>query len=283
MLPRGSELVPKVGAIMSKRIIILGVAIIAAGGAGYMAMNMVAPPPAEAPQVAETKPAIELDEVLVASENLNTGSAIDGQLRWQEWPVSALSPDYITRSLRPNAVDELRGSVVRSTISQGEPIRPIKLLGPDQSFMSSILPSGKRAVATQIAADTSAGGFILPDDYVDVIMTTRPPDRAGSYVTETILKNIRVLAIDQTIREDEQGHLVQVGQTATLQLTPKQAEIITVAQQMADRLTLALRSVRDVDPNADDSGEADHLLTGGASGGAVTIIKSGKRSEVQTQ
>ncbi len=281
MVPRSSECLRKVGAIMSKRIIILGVAVLAAGGAGYMAMNMVAPPQ-QTPETVEARPAVELDEVLVATENLNTGTAIDGQLRWQEWPVAALSPDFITRSTRPGAVDELRGSVVRATVAQGEPVRPIKLIGPDQSFMSSILPSGKRAVATPIAADTSAGGFILPDDYVDVIMTTRPPDRGGSYVTETILENIRVLAIDQTIREDEEGRLVQVGQTATLQLTPRQAEIITVAQQMADRLTLALRSVRDVDPNEETEG-AEHLLTGGASGGAVTIIKSGQRSEVQTQ
>lgn len=282
MVATGSEYVRKAGANMSKRIIILGVAVLAAGGAGYMAMNMVAPPAPTPANVADAQPTIELDQVLVASEDLNTGTAIDGQLRWQDWPVSAVSPDYITHTKRPAAIDELRGSVVRSTIAQGEPIRPIKLLGPDQSFMSSILPSGKRAVATQIAADTSAGGFILPDDYVDVIMTTRPPDRGGAYVTETILENIRVLAIDQTIREDEQGRLVQVGQTATLELTPKQAEIITVAQQMADRLTLALRSVRDVDPNDVSSG-AEHLLNGGSGGGGVTVIKSGQRSEVHTQ
>jgi pilus assembly protein CpaB len=245
-------------------------------------MNMVAPPPQTETEIAVTRPAVETDDVLVATESMNTGATIEGQLRWQEWPVGALSPDFITRSTRPEAIEELQGSVIRSSVAQGEPVRPIKLLGPDQSFMSSILPSGKRAVATQIAADTSAGGFILPDDYVDVIMTSRPAERSGGYVTETILENIRVLAIDQTIRENEEGQLVQVGQTATLQLTPRQAEIITVAQQMADRLTLALRSVRDVDPN-DETDGAEHLLTGGASGGAVTIIKSGRRSEVQTR
>lgn len=281
MSPRSSDSIRKVGTNMSKRIIILGVAVLAAGAAGYLAMNMVSQQPSD-PQVTETRPAIELDQVLVASETLNTGTPLDGQLRWQDWPVASLSPDYITKSARPDAIDELRGSVVRATLSQGEPVRPIKLLGPDQSFMSSILPSGKRAVATQIAADTSAGGFILPDDYVDVIMTSRPPERAGSFVTETILQNIRVLAIDQTIREDEEGRLVQVGQTATLELTPKQAEIITVAQQMAERLTLALRSVRDVDANA-SANQADHLLSGGSGGGSITLIRSGQRSEVHTQ
>ena len=256
------------------RFIILGVAVLAAGAAGYLAMNIIgsnrpAPAVAIAPQ-----PQIELDEVLVASETLNTGARVDGRLRWQKWPTGALSPDFITRSSRPDAIEELDQSVVRATIALGEPIRPIKLLGADQSFMSSILPSGKRAVATEIAAVTSAGGFILPDDYVDVIMTRR--ERNTGFVTETILRNIRVLAIDQTIREDEQGRLVQVGQTATLELTPQQAEIITVAQQMADRLALALRSVKDVNPN-ESTVAADHLL-GQGPGGAITLIKRGQKT-----
>ena len=104
----------------------------------------------------------------------------------------------------------------------GEPIRRSKLIGKDQSFMSSILPAGKRAVGVEIKADTSAGGFILPNDFVDVIMTRRAQNSTGveTFVTETILENIRVLAIDQTIREDEEGRKVKVGQTATLELTP---------------------------------------------------------------
>ena len=94
------------------------------------------------------------------------------------------------------------------------PLRRSKLIGEGQSFMSSILPTGMRAVATQIAADTSAGGFILPNDYVDVIMTRRASKTGGAgdgFITETILKNIRVLAIDQTIQEDDKGQKVKVG------------------------------------------------------------------------
>lgn len=255
---------------MSLRFVVLGVALVAAGGAGYLAMNMSKPAPVAEIAPASSGPRIELEEVLVASQNLPIGSAIDGTTRWQEWPKGAVGPEYITRADRPAAESELAGSVVRSSIAEGEPIRPIKLLGADQSFMSSILPAGKRAVATEIAADTSAGGFILPDDYVDVIMTTRGRS-GGTPITETILQNIRILAIDQTIREDEEGRLVQVGRTATLELTPRQAEIITAAQQMADRLTLALRSVQDVDPDAATK-SADHLISGGA-GRGVTIVK----------
>ena len=144
------------------------------------------------------------------------------------------------------------GAIARSTFYAGEPITEAKLIRTDRGFMSAILPAGKRAVATKIAADTSAGGFILPNDRVDVIMTrqtTTPPSGAAatSSITETILNNVRVLAIDQTI-EDKNGEKVVVGQTATLELTPQQAEILTVAQQMSDRLTLALRSIADSPP-----------------------------------
>lgn len=149
--------------------------------------------------------------------------------------------------------------------------------------MSSILPSGRRAIATQITADTSAGGFILPNDYVDVIMSRRAENASAGegYITETILKNIRVLAIDQTIQEDEEGKKVKVGQTATLELTPQQAEIITVAQQMADRLTLSLRSVADAREQPTD--EADYLVSGKGRRGTVRLIKSGEISEVSAR
>lgn len=267
---------------MSMRLVILGVAVLAAGGAGYLAMNLTAAPPAQQPQIVQqVAPAIDLDQVLVAAENIGTGKKIDGTLRWQKWPVEAIAPDFITESSRPDAIAELEGSIVRSAFTQGEPIRPIKILGADQSFMSSILPSGKRAVATRIAANTAAGGFILPDDYVDVIMTTRDAS-SDAFISETVLGNIRVLAIDQTIRENENGELVQIGSTATLELTPDQTQIISIAQQMADSLTLALRSVRDV-----DSGEvqemADRLLSGKGRGGSVTLIKDGVTTQVSGQ
>ena len=110
---------------------------------------------------------------------------------------------------------------------------------------------------------------------------TRRSDTAtttGGFITETILKNIRVLAIDQAIQEDEEGRRVKVGETATLELTPQQAEIITVAQQMADRLTLALRVARRYAGKGPD--EADYLVSGNGRRGTVRLIKSGEVSEV---
>ncbi len=265
----------------ASRLIILSVAVAAAGGAGYVAKNMVAVPPpqqivADAPQA----PAIALQDVLVLSGDVSMGSPLENNLSWESWPAEGINANFITRAAEPDALEKLKGSVARVAMYTGEPLRRSKLIGEGQSFMSSILPTGMRAVATAISADTSAGGFILPNDFVDVIMTRRSDTGSGGsgFNTETILKNIRVLAIDQTIQEDEEGKKTRVGQTATLELTPQQAEIITVAQQMADRLTLALRSITD---NKEKSGdEADYLVSGNGRRGTVRLIKSGEVSEV---
>ena len=197
----------------TSRLIVLGVAAVAAGGAGYIAKNMVTKPPAEIVAAAPAKPSIPLTEVLVLS-----------QMRWQSWPEAAVTDGFIRRDQEADAVELLKGSVARLTMYKGEPVRRSKLIGQGQSFMSAILPSGKRAVATQISADTSAGGFILPNDFVDVIMTRRAENGSSQgFVTETILKNIRVLAIDQMIQETEDGKRVTRRQihetTETLRVT----------------------------------------------------------------
>jgi pilus assembly protein CpaB len=265
----------------SSRLIILGVAVLAAVGAGYVARNMmVAPPPEVIVERAPAAPAIELSDVLVLRDDVPMGSVLGDALTWQAWPADTVNERFITRSAEANALEELKGSVARVPLYAGEPLRRSKLIGEGQSFMSSILPSGKRAVATQIAADTSAGGFILPNDYVDVIMTRRSGEggQREGFITETILKNIRVLAIDQAIQEDEEGRRVRVGDTATLELTPEQAEIITVAQQMADRLTLALRAVSDAQDPVESNGA--YLISGNGRRGTVRVIRAGEVSEV---
>jgi pilus assembly protein CpaB len=265
----------------ASRLIILGVAVAAAGGAGYVAKNMmVAPPPEVIVEQGPQAPSIELADVLVLTGDVPMGAPVGDQLAWQSWPADGLNDNFITRTTDPEALEKFKGAVARVAMYGGEPLRKSKLIGEGLSFMSSILPSGKRAIATQIAADTSAGGFILPNDYVDVIMTRRSDSAAttGGFITETILRNIRVLAIDQAIQEDEEGRRVKIGETATLELTPQQAEIITVAQQMADRLTLALRSVVDTQEKIND--EADYLVSGNGKRGTVRMIKSGEVSEV---
>ena len=264
----------------ASRLIILSVAAVAAGGAGYVAKNMVVAPPPQVIVDAPKAPAIALQDVLVLSGDVAMGSQLGTNISWEEWPADGVNANFITRAAEPDAIEKLKGSVARVAMYTGEPLRRSKLVGEGQSFMSSILPSGMRAVATAISADTSAGGFILPNDFVDVIMTRRADTGNGGsgFNTETILKNIRVLAIDQTIQEDEEGKKTRVGQTATLELTPQQAEIITVAQQMADRLTLALRPITDIHEKTTD--EADYLVNGNGRRGTVRLIKSGEVSEV---
>ena len=265
----------------ASRLIILGVAVAAASGAGYVAKNMTAlAPPETIVDSGPAEPAIALQDVLVLSGDVPMGEMLGGNIAWQSWPSDGINANFITRAADPEALEKLKVSVARMPMYAGEPLRRSKLVGEGQSFMSSILPSGSRAVATSIAADTSAGGFILPNDFVDVIMTRRADATGGGngFSTETILKNIRVLAIDQTIQEDEEGKKTRVGQTATLELTPQQAEIITVAQQMADRLTLSLRSIKDTQEKITD--EADYLVSGNGRRGTVRLIKSGEVSEV---
>ena len=253
------------------RIIILSVAVVAAGLAGLLAMNLANPS-----QVVEKAEAIIQKEptvhVLVSSANLPVGSRLNpDSVRWMPWPQGSIIDSFVTEAKPPDAITELTGAVVRLPIFEGEPLRPEKVVDSSTRIMSSLLPAGKRAVATEISVATGAGGFVLPNDRVDVIMVRK--GESGSFLTENVLNNVRVLAIDQQIKEGEDGTSAVVGATATLELTPEQAKIITVAQQMADRLTLALRSVADAQDNDTDS--ADYLLNGGSGQPEIQVIKSG--------
>lgn len=248
------------------RIIILTVAVVAAGLAGLLAMQMGG---GTVQEIVRQAPTVN---VLVSAANLPVGSRLNEEaLRWVGWPESGIVQGLITDRERPQAISELNGSVVRLPLFEGEPVRPEKVADSSSRIMSSLLPAGKRAVATEISVATGAGGFVLPNDRVDVIMVRKADD--GSFRTEDILSNIRVLAIDQQIQENEDGSKAVVGTTATLELTPDQAKVITVAQQMASRLSLALRSVADA--QEPDTTAPDYLLAGGDKG-QVQVIKSGQ-------
>jgi len=264
------------------RVAILAVALGAGLVAAMLARNLTQPEPTEAVDIAAPPP-VQTTDVLVAAKTVPTGTVVDAAaLEWRAWPKESVGSTFITRDARPDAATELAGMVARAQVFAGEPISEEKLIRTDRGFLSAILPAGKRAVATAISADTSAGGFILPNDRVDVIMTrSNGEGDEAHFVTETILNNVRVLAIDQTIDEKD-GDKVVVGQTATLELTPEQAEILTVAQQMAARLTLALRSVADgeSDPFAENR-DAVHLIRGKGKG-TVTIVRNGVVKEQET-
>ena len=259
------------------RLLILTVAVAAAGLAGYMAMTLSTQAPVVERTVEQVVERIDVTEVLVANADLPIGSRLTTDtIEWRECPSSGISEGFITRDARPEAANELDGTVVRLPIFSGEPVRPEKIVDSSSRIMSSLLPAGKRAVATDISVSTSAGGFILPNDRVDVIMVRR--GETENYVTEVVLENIRVLAIDQTIQENADGSRTAIGSTATLELTPEQAQVIAVAQQMADRLTLALRSVADV--RQPDTEFAKHLLSGEAGSDSIQLIRSGAITSV---
>eukprot|EP00918_Siedleckia_nematoides_P098056 GHVU01214712.1.p1 GENE.GHVU01214712.1~~GHVU01214712.1.p1 ORF type:complete len:258 (+),score=44.69 GHVU01214712.1:59-832(+) len=224
------------------RIAVLGIALSAGLGAALM-MRGGSPDPAPAPA-----PAIPKSELLVAASDVAMGQSLKADdLRWQPWPADMVPPGAIRKDDAPNGLDEIAGSTARAALLSGEPIRREKVVKGAGGFMSAILPAGMRAVAIAIdnRGTTSAGGFILPNDRVDVIQTVQPRSegQAGVAVSNIILSNIRVLAIGQSIQE-RNGEKVITGETATLELTPQQAEMIVLAQKVG-QLSLALRSMAD--------------------------------------
>jgi pilus assembly protein CpaB len=227
----------------STRIFVLGVSIAAGGGAVYLASNTA---PAAVGVVQQT-PTVD---VLVAKSDIGLGKTVTADdLLWQLWPATTASGSFIRRSERPDAAVEIAGSIARSPFIAGEPIREPKLVKANGSgFMAAVLPTGMRAVSTEISPETGAGGFILPNDRVDVILSRREknPDRNGSadiVQSEVVLRSVRVLAIDQAPKERD-GQNSVVGKTATLELKPEQAEILARSRQMGT-LSLALRSIAD--------------------------------------
>jgi pilus assembly protein CpaB len=258
------------------RVLVLAVALVAGGVAAYLALNMGpgAPP---APTVVELAPQIQSQDVLVAATDIGQGERISADnIRWQRWPDEAMNGVYIQKQTMPDAVEKLGGSVVRSPFVAGEPIRNVKLARPESGFLSAILPSGKRAVAVRVSAQSTAGGFILPGDRVDVVQTLSQqssPEMPAENVSRTILVNIKVLAIDQSVDEKE-GEPVVVGKTATLELDPAQVELVTSAEA-SGTLSLALRSIADTDEVA--SAREDRQS------GTVRVFRAGRGLTTTTQ
>jgi pilus assembly protein CpaB len=259
------------------RIVVLAVALGAGGIAAYLASGSDNKPAPVAP-VAQL-PTID---VLVAKSDIALGQALKPEdMQWQTWPAANASSTFIRRGDRPDAANQMVGSIARAPFIAGEPIREQKLVKADGSgFMAAILPTGMRAISTEISAETGAGGFILPNDRVDVILTKREknPDNTNAQdivISVVILTNIRVLAIDQAPKEKD-GQNAVVGKTVTLELKPEQTVTLGAARQ-AGTLSLALRSIADVNmvENAVD-------LTA-KRGDAINIVRYGIPSSTTTQ
>jgi len=226
------------------RIAILVAAAIAALAVAFFVRQAMSRPDVPQAVVVEERPAIR---ILAARRDLVIGERVGAaDFYWQSWPDEAMSPGYIVEN-RGRGIEDFAGSVVRAPIGEGEPITGRRLVQPgDAGFMAAVLSPGMRAVAVPISAERGAGGFILPNDRVDVIVSFEEdvPGQRGStrtFVARTIVENARVLAIDQTFGEGEEN---VVGETATLELTPDQARAVSLAVARGE-ITLVLRSLLD--------------------------------------
>jgi pilus assembly protein CpaB len=260
------------------RIVVLTIALAAGGVAAYLASGSD-----NKPGPAEPVAQLQTVDVLVARSDIGLGQSVTPEnLQWQTWPAATASNSFIRRNERPDATNQIAGSIARAPFIAGEPIREPKLVKANGSgFMAAILPTGMRAISTELSPENGAGGFILPNDRVDVILSKREknPDRTASadiVVSEIILSNIRVLAIDQAPKEKD-GQNTVVGKTVTLELKPEQTETLARARQSGS-LSLALRSIADL--NAVDTGAEDRALRRGDS---VNVVRYGISSATTTQ
>lgn len=239
---------------MSVRIIILLIlALSTAGGTAMMAKNWLA---AERAQIMSNVPSLPVKkennvEILVANKDMVPGSFVmKEKLTWQEWPEDALGDLMLKKG--DVDIEDFVGSVIRTRIPAGQPVLPSAMVkSGEQGFMAAVLAPGMRAITVPISATSGVGGFVFPGDKVDLLLSIalKPEDEESSlkrkfYFTETLLKDIRVIGKDQSAEQTE-GE-AKVAKSATLEVTPKQAEQVALATQIG-KLSLSLRSLADED------------------------------------
>src|SRR3954452_14778407 len=228
------------------RIVVLAIAIGAGGIAAFLASGS---DKNAAPVVAA--PLLPTVDVLVAKDDIALGQTVAVEnMQWQTWTEQTASGSFIRKRDRPEAITQIVGSIARAPFIAGEPIREQKLVKANGSgFMAAILPTGMRAFSTEISAETGAGGFILPNDRVDVLLSKREKQQSGDgppteiVSSQVVLSNVRVLAIDQAPKEKE-GQNAVLGKTATLEMSPDDVEVLAKAR-LSGTLSLALRSIAD--------------------------------------
>ena len=220
-------------------------------------------------------------EVVVADRDLPAGSVIEsGKVRWQSWPDDSVDDAYVVQrnGAGEGLIDNLIGSVVRRAIAAGEPVTASKVFKRESAgFLAGMLRPGMRAVSIKVSAASATAGFILPGDHVDVVLTSEWREKSeelGPVVrrfSETILYDVRVLAIDQNTNDFEDS--AQVSETATLETSPKQAEMVAVAGSMG-KLSLSLRSL--------SPGPADTFFGGSfTSDRDVSLALGGRYAEIE--
>lgn len=251
------------------RLIVLAIALSAGGLAALLASRsgQNGPP-------VELKPQVQLEtvEILIANNDIGVGQTLTPQnMSWQIWPAANAGTQFIQKKNKPDAINDISGAIVRIAFASGEPIREAKVIKANGSgYIAALLPPGMRAIAMEISPEAGAGGFILPNDHVDIIMTRMEKLSQEEFFTaETILVDVRVLAIDQTV-EEKNGQRVIVGKIATLALSPRQTETLALARRLGS-LSLVLRGLRDNNqPTADG---ADNTV---ANRRSINIVRFGR-------
>jgi pilus assembly protein CpaB len=248
-------------------------ALVAAGAAAFMVRGLLGggTPPADA------KPApapIAMSEVLVASTNLTPGQKLLAeQVRWEKWPTASVDPSFVTHNGASSVEEIVKGAVVRSSIFAGQPIVNTAIVHADAAgFMAAMLTPGMRAVSIEVSAKSGAGGFVLPNDHVDLIQIRMIGDTA---ISKTVLSNVRVLAVGQTLHQEKDAKTV-MGETATVEVLPEQAELLSSAQAQSinRQLALALRPLGDTE-EAENVAGMRRKKSSANSDGPVAVIRYG--------
>jgi pilus assembly protein CpaB len=248
------------------RVIILVLAAFAAGIAALLVRGLLGG--GTAPVKAAIAPAAaETMNVLVADDAIQPGTAImPNMVRWQGWPKSSVDSSFITQAGNPDTASIVKGTVARAPMTAGEPLTGTKIVHADAaSFMSARLSPGMRAVSTAISTDTGAGGFILPNDRVDVVLTQQVSDTPRRFGSRVILSDVRVLAMDQTFTQDKDQKTV-LAKTATLELAPDQATMLT-RSAAAGTISLTLRALGDQATAVADTGHKES--------GQIVVVRYG--------
>lgn len=269
---------------MKPRNIALGVAFVATSGLMYMIGHSSAPQ-VEVKQ-APTAPQVQVQapektvEVLIATKDLEPGSKIaPGDLSWTSWPDRIKPQNAITRREHPEALRELEGVMARNQIIRSETVTPERfILDRKNSYLSAILKPGMRAVALPINGNgtDTAGGFVLPGDSVDILRIDGGQQiKGGQPQAQVFMTNVKILAVGQVLKE-QNGQKTLAGSTATIEVTPAQAQAIAVAMRTG-QLTMTLR------PFTKDDGKGAQMVAAQQpvedNDQRLTIVRSGVAME----
>ena len=280
-----------------RRIIVLLIAVITAGGVAMYARSWIEgqQPPAAAAPVQEEK-----HEVLVADVDLPAGAFVKPQhLRWQQWPTDDVPATYVLNGAR--TMDEMIGAVVRSRIATGEPVTDGAVVKPgDRGFLAAVLKPGMRAVSVPISPTSANAGLIFPGDRIDLILTQTLVAGEGEgeggarRVSETVLKNVLIIAMGVETNDDaEEGKNNERAKTATFEVTPGQAEMVTLLTELG-KLSLSLRSLaadgeaEGTVPTVEEGSltwdrDVSQVLGAGRASSRLLVLRGNNAEDVQVQ